>query len=372
MHAWQQMAGGIAVAVAIASLLLLVLRRHRRNIDVLFAVVCGSMAASLMSPWLDNAPYWARWAVVIGGSATCNGYWLVSRLLFRGEGGVGRSHVMVAAGVALLIAAYRGSMLDLAGPPAWVQGLDGLLTLASSILLGLTFMEALRGWSPQLSQAERRLRLGFMMLFAGCVLSATILGAMAESWPQLAQARSVVVAACTVAIIGFTHVALRQRRRVPMSQPADRQQPGRLQAAPAAGEARLADALQHHLQVLQVYREPELRVVDLARRLGTAEHRLSRLITQVLGERNFNAMINRHRVQYACHRLSEPGPATILEISGDSGFASLGPFNRAFKAAMGCTPTAYRTTCLKRAAEGSTESQPEDGVRPGEGVGASA
>ena len=34
--------------------------------------------------------------------------------------------------------------------------------------------------------------------------------------------------------------------------------------------------------------------------------------------------------------------ATILDISGDAGFASLGPFNRAFKAATGCTPTAYR------------------------------
>jgi AraC-like DNA-binding protein len=33
----------------------------------------------------------------------------------------------------------------------------------------------------------------------------------------------------------------------------------------------------------------------------------------------------------------------VLEISAESGFASLGPFNRAFKAATGCTPTAYRS-----------------------------
>ena len=42
---------------------------------------------SLMSPWMDGAPTWMRWAVAIGGSATCNGFWLVSRALFRGEGG---------------------------------------------------------------------------------------------------------------------------------------------------------------------------------------------------------------------------------------------------------------------------------------------
>ena len=31
-----------------------------------------------------------------------------------------------------------------------------------------------------------------------------------------------------------------------------------------------------------------------------------------------------------------------FEIPLDAGFGSIGPFNRAFKAAMGCTPTAYR------------------------------
>ena len=47
---------------------------------------------------------------------------------------------------------------------------------------------------------------------------------------------------------------------------------------------------------------------------------------------------------YACGRLVDAGDdATILDISGDAGFASLGPFNRAFKIATGYTPTAYRT-----------------------------
>ncbi|UWX04873.1 hypothetical protein H1235_08335 [Pseudoxanthomonas sp. NC8] len=45
-----------------------------------------------------------------------------------------------------------------------------------------------------------------------------------------------------------------------------------------AVDARLLDALRHQLDVREVYREPELKVADLARRLGTAEHKLSRLI----------------------------------------------------------------------------------------------
>jgi hypothetical protein len=84
MHGWQAAMTVVAVAVASMSLLALLWQRPKRDAEVLFAVVSGSMALSLMSPWMDDAPGWMRWAVAIGGSATCNGFWLVSRALFRG------------------------------------------------------------------------------------------------------------------------------------------------------------------------------------------------------------------------------------------------------------------------------------------------
>jgi len=355
MQGWQAGATGVAVAVAVASLLVLLWQRPKRDIDVIFAVVSGSMALSLMSPWMDGAPTWMLWAVAIGGSATCNGFWLVSRALFRGEGGVGRVHVLVAAGVALLIAAYRGATLGTHGVASpWASGLDSLLTLASSTLLVLTFLEALRGGLASRPQAERRLRVAFLLLFAACVLGTTLIGALADTWPGLTQVRRGVIPLCAMAIILFTHVALWQRRRAPLTAhdtlEAPRAAPGPL----GDEDARLARALRRQLDALQVYREPELKVADLAQRLGTAEHKLSRLITQGLGEKNFNQMINRHRIAYACARLADADDdATILDISGDAGFASLGPFNRAFKTATGCTPTAYRSA--HRATPGAVE-----------------
>src|SRR5699024_2764560 len=121
----------------------------------------------LMSPWMADAPVWMLWAVAIGGSATCNGYWLVSRALFRGEGGVSAVHVSVAACVALLIAGYRIADLSAHGAASpWASALGSLLTLASSTLLVLTFLEALRGWSASLPLAERRMRVAFMLLLA--------------------------------------------------------------------------------------------------------------------------------------------------------------------------------------------------------------
>ena len=115
-------------------------------------------------------------------------------------------------------------------------------------------------------------------------------------------------------------------------------------SSPTAEDRKLAAAILRLLDVESIHRDPELRVADLTRRLGTVEHKISRAITHGLGERNFNQLINRYRISEACRLLDDAtSTRTILEISGEAGFASLGPFNRAFKAATGLTPSAYRT-----------------------------
>ncbi|UWX04649.1 hypothetical protein H1235_08330 [Pseudoxanthomonas sp. NC8] len=167
--------------MATGSMLALLLRRHRQDADALFAMVSGSMALSLVAPWLHGAPTWMQVAVVVGGSFTCNGFWLVSRALFRGSDGVGRVHVAVAVGVALLIAGYRiahvGGVVRLSpGPMARTLCLPWPVPACWCCRL-----EPLRGWSSTLAPAERRLRVGFTAVFAGCVLSSTLAAALAPA-----------------------------------------------------------------------------------------------------------------------------------------------------------------------------------------------
>lgn len=352
----------MAVTLSMLSLLALLRQRAKRDPEVLFAVVSGSLALSLMSPWMGDAPEWMKWAVAIGGSATCNGFWLVSMALFRGERSVRFRHLLLAAGVALLIAIHRGSAMHAeASPPVLTVVIDALLTLTSTSLLALSFLEPLRGWSPQWKPVERRMRLSFIALYGGSVLSTTLLGALANAFPALSPWRASVVALCASVMIVFTHFALRHRRRVPApSNERDHPPSRKLVAAPCEDDVRLAALLQHHLEVLQVYREPDLRVAELAVRLGTVEHRLSKLIPQRLGEKNFNQLLNRYRVAHACKLLAMPdGFENILHVSGESGFASLGPFNRAFKARVGCTPTVYRARCIEgRSGKASVDATP--------------
>jgi AraC-like DNA-binding protein len=89
----------------------------------------------------------------------------------------------------------------------------------------------------------------------------------------------------------------------------------------------------------QWWREPEIDLAELARRLGTNTNYLSRALNEGLGM-NFSAFINRLRVEAAQQDLLQPGE--ILSIALDVGFRSKASFNRAFKEYVGCTPSEWR------------------------------
>jgi AraC-like DNA-binding protein len=340
------------VGLALASVLALLGRRRKSDAELLFAVFCASMAMVLLRPELGDVPTAVTALVTLGACATCNVYWLVARALFRGNGGVERVHLGAAFGVAVLIVAYRAA--EAAGGGAGLGALGDLLTLVTSTVLVLAFVEALRGWA-NLPRDERRLRAGFMLVYGGCLVGGTVSGALASASPAWAPMHRPVVLGCVTAILLFTHAALLWRRRQPWPQspvPATVAMPAtgvpapgiprESRGAPSDEDIALAAAIRTALEQRALYREPELKVADLAEAIGSVEHKVSRAITKGLGERNFNQLVNRYRIAHACRLLLAHPSRSVLEISGDSGFASLGPFNRAFKAATGATPSAWR------------------------------
>ena len=97
-----------------------------------------------------------------------------------------------------------------------------------------------------------------------------------------------------------------------------------------------------------VYREEGLTVAALAAKVGVPEHQLRRLINRELGFRNFSAYLNARRMEDAKAKLADPAHAKdqIIQIALDLGYGSVAPFNRAFKAETGATPTEYRRSAL--------------------------
>ena len=108
--------------------------------------------------------------------------------------------------------------------------------------------------------------------------------------------------------------------------------------------------LERLMIVERVYRQESLTIGSLSSRLGVPEYRLRRTINQGLGYRNFPAFLNRYRLEDAKAALADPAQSDVpvLTIAMDSGFQSLPPFNRAFKAETGLTPTEYRRLKLHR------------------------
>lgn len=334
-----------AVVVAALALILGAVRRGGASAaEVAFGVFCGSIAVVVLRPWLGDAPAWAQVAAAVGSGATCNAYWLVARGLFGGPRAIRPAHVAVAGAVTLLLLAHRAAAAALPGSPV-ATAVEALLTLGSSAMVVLIPVEALRGFTAQPAR-ERRRRAGFVAVVLASIGGTSVLTALADTVPAWAPWRQLAIAIAVLAIFALTRRLLRARRAAPVRPTVPDASP--VPAAPPVtdDDRALAAAVLRALQVDRLHRQPELKVADLARHVGSAEHRVSRVITRVLGERNVQQLLNRHRIADACDLLVAHPARAILAISEQAGFASLGPFNRAFKAETGCTPSAWRARAL--------------------------
>lgn len=92
-----------------------------------------------------------------------------------------------------------------------------------------------------------------------------------------------------------------------------------------------------------LFRDPELTLTDLARKLGINSAALSKIINNGF-RMNFNDFINYYRVQEVKKQLQDPANSslTIMSLAYDASFNSKATFNRAFKKHTGENPSKYQ------------------------------
>lgn len=220
-------------------------------------------------------------------------------------------------------------------------------------LVLLALVQTVAGWRGDLVEGRRRLRLFIIAAVAvHTAVSATVDLSLGPA--HVPPGLHLLNAAALVAIAAVIAVALLQADLDSVlaspAVPVPAAAPGLGAAgAPGVGPAdpvdpQLLATLERLMTVDRLYRQEGLAIGTLAARLGVPERRLRYAINQGLGHRNFNDYLNRHRLADAKQALADPGQAKvpILTIALDSGFQSLGPFNRAFKADTGVTPTEFR------------------------------
>jgi AraC-like DNA-binding protein len=228
----------------------------------------------------------------------------------------------------------------------WIGTVEKALALLFILLAAWRIVAGLRG---DLVERRRRLRpllAALAVLYAGGILLVNMLGG---TGPMGASGRIVDAALLAALAVAFALFAMQADRTLFAPRAAEASGPDPDAAVqPSAAARDQEDALLARLRQLmeeeKVYRQEGFGVSALVAALDVPEYRLRRLINQRLGHRNFSSFVNGYRLAEATAALADPAQADvpILTIALDAGFQSIGPFNRAFKAHTGMTPTAYR------------------------------
>jgi len=336
--------------------------RTRSAAAPLLAFAIGGIGAFAVS----SAPMAVRWfgPVALAFDAWCiatpAALWILAQTLFREDFRPGPLHWTAAGALtAVTLAADLGRFRLglLGGEPAIAQTLLYAGRGAALALVLAASYTALGEWRVDLVESRRRARVIFVAIifavFATLIASDFIFGPTGASAGWLAVGHSVLV------VIAFALLQAVARGSVDelVSEPAPRAQlavvsseqagatvlrvpPTRSRAITAA----LASRVVAEMEAQALWRREGLGIGELAAVLNTQEYLLRRAINQHLGYRNFNDFLHEYRLREAARRLasSVDDALPVLTIALDCGYGSIGPFNRAFKARFGVTPTQYR------------------------------
>jgi AraC-like DNA-binding protein len=215
----------------------------------------------------------------------------------------------------------------------------------------LAAMAAASQWRADLVEGRRRLRVFIVVTGVGYSVGmlAVRLASPRGQLSSLSATADVAMLLLIVSVVAWRMVRLAGSELFPVAvvpdAPIPTVEPTPVEPpTPDPAEDRLAESLQHAMAVDHAYRSEDLSIAALAARLSVPEYRLRRLINQRLGHRNFNAFVNGFRLAEATAALADPlkRELPVLTIALTAGFQSIGPFNRAFKAATGLTPTEFR------------------------------
>lgn len=284
--------------------------------------------------------------LAIASNATCGWFWLLVRALFHKP--EIRQPVWPLALV--LTMATAGVVLRFYGdsPDLVPRMIDNVQSLTSSTILLFAAIEPLINGFRDMPKTEQRFRLIFAGLYAAILTIGLILMKGAPQGSLMAQWKDPVQMCCSAAALLQMGLAIRYRDRHPVPEPGSRMK----RRPPTSAENELGERLLRLMET--AYALPELKLADLAERIGEADYKVTQCITGALGFRNFNQMVNHFRLAEAKRRLADPKchHLPILTIALDCGFGSIGPFNRAFKAEMAATPTQFRKSARSGANTG--------------------
>ena len=322
--------GGAVAALAICALIFLRdgnLRLRRLSIPALCVGLCAYLLVSTPSLGLSGTRTESV-LIAVAGVVPVAAVWAGAEI-FLDRPAYRPWHIVVAFAVSI------GAWLAPVSPlVATVRG--GFVVLLYAALLFMALSTA----AADLVENRRRFRKWFVSLMALTGLAISLVELLRLDADLPAWVYPLHAAAFLLMTIAFLSWAIRTEQVIwPAHKQTDASALKPLSAADAAVLQRIEAEMANG-----IWRRENLAISQLAAQVDAPEHRVRRAINQGLGHRNFAQYVNSQRIAAALEILSDASRADtpVLSIAYDVGFASLGPFNRAFRDATGQSPTEYR------------------------------
>jgi AraC-like DNA-binding protein len=363
--------GAAAGLFLMLMVVVLVRRRPLQTIGLLGAAMAASGAAYAIAtaPFVPKATLWWTFPILAGNPVI---FWLWARAAFDDDFTVRRWHgllwlVIVGIGFSVFYTWTTLPMLAKAGARS--------LSIVALVLSLAAAVQTVRTWRADLVAGRRRLRLAVLvlsLLFIALLAGSDLTSISSKSYGISGSLLSAVGLLALAALAGWSVFHPPAASLVAIATDAFGAAGSTAQVEPRADAGRervaplLLRRLDHLMTVERVYRQEGLTIGMLAAKLDLPEYRLRQVINEGLGYRNFNAFLNRYRLDEAKAWLSDASQrdVPVLTLALDAGFQSIGPFNRAFKADTGLTPTEFRRGAIARSQ--STTLEKDDSFKTGQ------
>jgi AraC-like DNA-binding protein len=342
---------GAVVALAVTAASAIVLHPRRNRAALWAAAVVGGIGAFLIAstPGVEAALGPAAYFFNAWCLATPAAVWMLSCSLFR-------EHppkvtpiriVAVALWVAVTMAGDYGRFRigPIAEFPEVARAMFVFGRLVGIALLFAACALAVTHWRVDLVEHRRRARAGFVALFGAMfvVLASSdfVFGQHGAPIELLIVGHTFVLLLALALLLYLVRSGLGELFSEPAPPPAA---PVLALVRGDAAEAALAAQVTEAMSSGKLWKREGLSIAGLANEVHTQEYRLRRAINRRLGYRNFNEFLHDYRLREVAARLADPAERhlPVLTIALDAGYGSIGPFNVAFKARFGVTPTQFR------------------------------
>lgn len=340
------------LAISLVFLIAQLLVRDKQLAHIMFALFCGSITLMATKKISGDSIGAYQYLIGMGACATCNGYWLLSRSLFREKNAISLPHITIAIAIALLIMINQGYLFINNSTFFTIENssfipyiVSELTVLLSSTVIMLSFWEGCRGYNTANKKGKAQ-RLLFLTTFGFAVAFSKLSQGLFIENPA---AKELITAVIIFFVLINTQILMFWRFKTTKSQAERVSCQNSEQSAVESTETSefeqvLAEKVEALLRRQSLYLKANLKVADIARELEVSEYKISKVLKNNLNARNFNHYVNELRITHAKRLLCDPEKQKwpVLVVGLESGFASIGPFTRTFKLQTGFTPNQYR------------------------------